>query len=395
MSEALSANHSPLSLYIHLPWCLHKCAYCDFNSHATDANAFPEQDYVNALINDLKQSSEAIKQRQVQSIFIGGGTPSLFSATSIENILIACHDHTQLNSQCEITIETNPGTFEYQKFADFLTTGVNRISIGVQSLNNKHLKALERIHTREEAIIAVETAHKIGFKNINADLMFGLPEQIVLEALQDIQTLCELPLTHISYYQLTLEPNTVFHRFPPSLPNEDTLWEIQNNGLNMLCDYGYERYEVSAYAQNNLHCLHNVNYWQYGDYLGIGAGAHSKLTTEKSIIRHQRTRQPDSYMKAVSNNTHVLKEHAVDEHSCIFEFMLNNLRLTQGFTVQSFSQFTGLSWATVEEKIQAYTQEGLLEQTDDHIRASALGYRYLDELTQRFLPEVGPEVRPK
>lgn len=387
MNESLSAIHPPISLYIHLPWCLHKCAYCDFNSHATEPNSFPEQTYVDALIKDLTQSSDAIKHRHVQSIFIGGGTPSLFSPASIESILIACHDCTQLNPQCEITLETNPGTFEYHKFADFLSAGINRISIGVQSLNNRHLEALERIHTNEEAITAIETAHKIGFKNINADLMFGLPEQTVPQAQQDIQTLCELPLTHISYYQLTLEPNTVFHRFPPSLPTEDVLWEIQNNGLNILNEHGYNRYEVSAYAQNNMQCLHNVNYWKYGDYLGIGAGAHSKLSAQNTISRHQRTRQPESYIKAVTNNTHVVQEHVVDKDSVIFEFMLNNLRLAQGFSMQSFSQLTGLSWSLVEPQIQSYIQEGLLEQSDNLFRASEQGYRYLDELTQRFLPD--------
>ena len=386
MNEAAPAIHSPISLYIHLPWCLHKCAYCDFNSHATNADAFPEQAYVDSLIKDLSLSAETIQQRKIQSIFIGGGTPSLFSPESIEQILLACRTATCLDQHCEITIETNPGTFEYQKFAEYLDIGINRISIGVQSLNNNHLKALERIHDRQEAISAIETAHKIGFKNINADLMFGLPNQSINQAQQDIQTLCDLPLTHISYYQLTLEPNTVFYRFPPELPDEDTLWAIQNNGMEILSQSGYQRYEVSAYARNDLQCLHNINYWRFGDYLGIGAGAHSKLTTTEGIIRNQRMRQPDSYMRAALTNSHILNQHVVDADSIIFEFMLNNLRLTQGFTAQSFTHFTGLDWPHIDTQMKRQVEEGLIEKIDDYYRATSLGYQFLDELTQRFLP---------
>lgn len=386
MNEA-TAEHSPISLYIHLPWCLHKCAYCDFNSHAVKGDSYPEQAYVTALISDLTQSAPSITNRQVRSIFIGGGTPSLFSPVSINNILDACNELTNLDSKCEITLETNPGTFEYQKFKDFLAAGINRISIGVQSLNNNHLKALERIHNAEEAITAIETANNIGFKNVNADLMFGLPTQTVHEAQEDIQALCKLPLTHISYYQLTLEPNTVFYRYPPTLPDEDTLWSIQTYGSEILSDYGYQQYEVSAYAREGMQCSHNTNYWQFGDYLGIGAGAHSKLTIDNKIIRNQRSRQPDSYIKAVRTNTHVLQEHIVDTDALIFEFMLNNLRLTKGFTTQTFLSSTGLDWTSAEPQIEKLVKDGLIDYENNHFRASKLGYRYLDELTQRFLPD--------
>ena len=387
MGETVTAIHAPLSLYIHLPWCLHKCAYCDFNSHATQADSFPEQAYLDALVTDLTRSSHAIKQRGVQSIFIGGGTPSLFSPSSIEALLDACHKLIRLNTNCEITLETNPGTFEYQKFSEFLAAGINRLSIGVQSLNNHYLKTLERIHSKEEAICAIETAHTLGFKNINADLMFGLPGQSVKDAHNDIQALCELPLTHISYYQLTLEPNTVFYRFPPSLPSDDTVFTIQNNGIDTLAKHGFIRYEVSAYARKHKQCMHNTNYWRFGDYLGIGAGAHSKLTSTQEIIRHQRVRQPDSYIQAVSANTHIINEHKLDKDTLIFEFMLNNLRLTQGFTPEAFTESTELDWSLVAPRIRAYIDEGLMEMVEHHYRASAHGYQFLDELTQRFLPD--------
>lgn len=386
MNEASTAIHLPISLYIHLPWCLHKCAYCDFNSHATDMDSLPEQSYLQALLADLHYATKTIAQREVQSIFIGGGTPSLFSPASIEKILVACQQSIRLHPDCEITLETNPGTFEYQKFSEFLAAGVNRLSIGVQTLNDKHLKSLERIHDRQEAINAIQTAARIGFTNINADLMFGLPKQSINDALEDIQTLCELPLTHISYYQLTLEPNTVFHRFPPDLPDEDTNWTIHNNGIEVLAKHGFERYEVSAYAHHDLQCVHNMNYWQFGDYLGIGAGAHSKLTTANGITRSQRVRQPNSYMQTVSTNSHIIQEHNIESEALIFEFMLNNLRLTEGFKAQGFTYFTGLEWSEVEPRILAFIEDGLLEKSHGYYRATPLGYRFLDEVTQRFLP---------
>lgn len=382
---------SPVSLYIHLPWCLHKCAYCDFNSHATNANEFPEHQYVSQLIADLTLASSLISNRQIKSIFIGGGTPSLFSPESINNILAACKELTNIQTACEITLETNPGTFESQKFAEFLSAGVNRVSIGAQSFNNDCLVALERIHDREEALLAIHTANHIGFKNINVDLMFGLPTQTIDSAIADVTTVCEMPITHVSYYQLTLEPNTIFHRFPPALPSEDTVWEIQSKGMHMLTEAGFERYEVSAYAYKGMQCVHNTNYWQYGDYLGIGAGAHSKLTTKEGIIRQQRTRQPTSYIHAVETNSHIVQDHLVDSDSLLFEFMLNNLRLNKGFSIHDFTQTTGISWPSVEAKIRGLIDEGLLEQSHNEdcsmmFRASPHGYQFLDELTQRFLP---------
>ena len=386
MESAYLILQQPVSIYIHLPWCLHKCAYCDFNSHATAPNQFPEQQYTQQLIADLTQAAPLIDGREVQSIFIGGGTPSLFSPESIAKILAACARLTQLKPECEITLETNPGTFEYQKFAEFLSAGINRISVGAQSFNNEHLTSLGRIHDASEAINALETAHEIGFKHINVDLMFGLPNQSVEDALVDIQMACRQNVDHISYYQLTLEPNTIFHRYPPKLPNEDTNYDIQVNGLQALEDAEYRRYEVSAYAQADAQCVHNTNYWQYGDYLGAGAGAHSKITTKEGILRNQRTRQPDSYIQAVIDRSHVLQQHLVDSDQLIFEFMLNNLRLVDGFTSETFTRTTGLCWSLAEHQVNAQIQQGLMEKTKHLYRASSHGYQYLDELTQRFLP---------
>ena len=386
MENAHSMLQQPVSIYIHLPWCLHKCAYCDFNSHATDKTQFPEQQYTNQLITDLSLTAPLIAGRKVQSIFIGGGTPSLFSAQSIERILSECHRITQVTHDCEITLETNPGTFEYQKFSDFLAAGINRISIGVQSFNNQYLTALGRIHNANDAINAVQTADKIGFKNINVDLMFALPGQSLQDALKDVQMACAQPVNHISYYQLTLEPNTIFHRFPPKLPDDDTSWEIQTKGIEILKNAGFQRYEVSAYSQPDQQCIHNTNYWQYGDYLGIGAGAHSKITTSDGVLRNQRTRQPNSYMQAVSSHSHVIQQHMVSSDQLIFEFMLNNLRLTNGFSSSTFTQTTGLTWSQVEKQIQQRIDEGLIEKSHHQFQATPLGYQFLDDLTQKFLP---------
>ena len=386
MESAHSIPPLPLGLYIHLPWCLHKCAYCDFNSHATQANAFPEKQYTEKLITDLSLAAPTIAQRPVQSIFIGGGTPSLFSPESIDAILTACKQHTYVASDCEITLETNPSTFEFQKFSEFFHCGVNRISVGAQSFNNIYLTALGRIHNASEAMTALETAHKIGFSNINVDLMFGLPEQTFDDAINDVKIACQQAVNHISYYQLTLEPNTIFHRFPPKLPTEDISWEIQTQGIQTLEEAGYQRYEVSAYSYQDAMCIHNTNYWRYGDYLGIGAGAHSKITTSEGVIRHQRTRQPDSYISAVDKQSHILNSHTVTSDDRVFEFMLNNLRLVKGFTIDTFSKSTGISWLNIEQKIEQFIHEGLLVKEGSNIKASTLGYQFLDELTEKFLP---------
>ena len=380
----------PLSLYIHLPWCLHKCAYCDFNSHAAKAGAFPEQDYTQQLITDLIQTCAALNHRPVQSIFLGGGTPSLFSPRSIDAILTACKQFTAPAEDCEITLEANPGSYEVARFAEFLACGVNRLSIGVQSFNDRCLNALGRIHNGRDALNAIQSAQQTGFNNINIDLMFALPRQSLAGAIEDMAIACRQNVAHISYYQLTLEPNTVFYRFPPPLPDQETSWQIQQRAIEQLAAAGLQRYEVSAYCRPGAHCIHNANYWQYGDYLGLGAGAHSKLTFAQGAVRQQRPRQPSSYMQAVRDNRQVINAHSVSEDEMIFEFMLNNLRLVDGFTERHFAAVTGLAFSAVDAKINACVKQGLLERQDQRIKASSLGYRFLNNITEQFLPDKQP-----
>ncbi len=378
---------SAVGLYIHLPWCLHKCAYCDFNSHAVAADALPESDYTQALIEDLKLASADIKDRAVQSIFIGGGTPSLFSAGAIETLLQACRQYTRVTAACEITLETNPGTFEYQKFKDFHAAGINRLSIGAQSFNDVYLQSLGRIHAAAEALRAIDIAAAIGFNNINIDIMFGLPRQTLADAIKDVYIAVQQPVQHISYYQLTLEPNTIFHRFPPPIPDSDKQWEIQEHALQLLAKHHFERYEVSAYARQNQSCVHNKNYWQYHDYLGIGAGAHTKLTLDGVIYRQQRVRQPDSYRRAVYTHKHIIRTHTVRSADQVFEFMLNNLRLSQGFSPTHFEATTSLDWHKIQPVITELIEENLLDYDGMYYKASPLGYRFLDQITAKFLPE--------
>lgn len=387
MSLSPQLLQKDFSLYIHLPWCLHKCPYCDFNSHATQINALPEQRYIESLITDLQQSCQSLQHRKVKSIFIGGGTPSLFSPAAVDTVLTTCKQFFALTPDCEITLETNPGTFEFQKFAEFFDIGINRLSIGVQSFDDKLLQNLERIHASAEAISAIETARAIGFTNINIDLMFGLPEQTSITAGADILQACEQQVDHISYYQLTLEPNTKFYRYPPQrLPDEESCWQMQCNGVQQLHRAGYHRYEVSAYAKDRRQCQHNLNYWQFGDYLGVGAGAHSKITTPEAVTRHQRTRQPESYMNAVGKNEHIVHQRVLTQEELVFEFLLNNLRLVDGFQIESFSHHTGLATPILEQAVDQAIADKLLEIRLRHIRATETGYRFLDELLQRFLP---------
>lgn len=380
--------NKPLGLYIHIPWCLHKCGYCDFNSHATEANAFPEADYVQALISDLIAGKDDLQGRSVRSIFIGGGTPSLFSAQAISTILDACQQQLNLSSDCEITLETNPGTFEGEKFAGFKSAGVNRLSIGVQSFDPAQLKKLERIHGRDEALHTVHTAQQLGFENINIDLMFALPGQTLEQAFDDVAQACALDLLHLSYYQLTIEPNTRFHRFPPVIPSLDQAADIQAAAIAAISDAGYTRYEVSAFSRQGAECRHNLNYWQFGDYLGIGAGAHSKLTVGHQIKRFQRVRQPGSYLTAVAEQKQVIQTRLLGSNDLIFEFMLNQLRLRRGFTAADFEQCTQLSWQdTIAPQIDHLLALGHLQQSAGHYFASEHAYRFLDSLLQEFLVE--------
>ncbi|MFK7815156.1 MAG: radical SAM family heme chaperone HemW [Gammaproteobacteria bacterium] len=383
----------PLSLYVHIPWCIKKCPYCDFNSHEIQSS-LPEDQYVSALILDLKRYAKEMQDREVTSVFIGGGTPSIFKADNIKHLMDAIRNQLTLNASAEITIEANPGTTDQENFLGFRAAGINRISIGVQSFTDSQLQKLGRIHNANNAINAVNTAKQAGFENINIDLMYALPQQDIAAALYDIEQAIQLNPTHISYYQLTIEPNTSFYRQPPSLPDSQASWEIQQNGMELLAEHGYQQYEVSAYARDGNQCLHNINYWQFGDYLGIGAGAHQKLTLKNAserppnrITRCEKPKHPQQYMRSINEAQSTLAFHTLTEKDIIFEFMLNALRLKQGFTKQQFELHTGIPIESINQPLQAHISEGLLVMTNDTIHCSDRGYRFLDDVLQNWLPQ--------
>ncbi len=386
----------PLSLYVHIPWCIKKCPYCDFNSHEIQ-HSLPEEQYVDALILDLIQQAKSVQDRPVISVFIGGGTPSIFSAKSIKRLMDAIGDHLNLNAAAEITIEANPGTTDQENFSGFLDAGVNRISIGVQSFTDSQLQKLGRVHSAENAIAGVKAAKQAGFENFNIDLMYALPQQNVSTALYDIEQAIQLEPTHISYYQLTIEPNTSFYRQPPSLPGTQESWEIQQNGMALLAKHDYRQYEVSAYSKVNSPCLHNINYWQFGDYLGIGAGAHQKLTLYDSsqpklnrITRCEKPKHPQQYMRFINERELALPTHTLTEENIIFEFMLNALRLKQGFTKHQFELHTGLPIEKINNSLQSHISDGLLIKNNNTIHCTERGYRFLDDVLQHWLPQATP-----
>ena len=340
----------PLSLYIHVPWCVRKCPYCDFNSHKSP-DSLPEQDYIDAIIRDLEQEIPFIWGRTVQTIFIGGGTPSLFSAEVYERLFSSLRALLPMSHNAEITLEANPGTVEQQRFADYKAIGINRLSVGVQSFNAQSLTALGRIHDGQQAIKAVETAHKVGFKNLNLDLMFGLPHQTAKTAKEDMETAIALSPSHLSYYQLTIEPNTLFHQQPPTLPDDDPIIDWQIDSQQRMAKAGYRQYEVSAYAKDNQQCRHNINYWQFGDYLGIGAGAHGKVSdaAKQTITRRSKQKQPQAYLSSAGSSDVILTNELIHTKDIGFEFMLNALRLTDGFPTPLFQQHTGLPISQIEK----------------------------------------------
>ena len=374
----------PLSLYVHIPWCVRKCPYCDFNSHEARSGA-PEQDYVRSLIADLELALPQIWGRRVYSIFFGGGTPSLFSARAIDALLAAFRARLNLAADAEITLEANPGTFESAKFRDYRACGVNRLSIGIQSFNPEHLQALGRIHDGEEArrAIGIAQAH---FDNINLDLMYALPRQTLPQAEQDIETAAGFGTTHLSAYHLTLEPNTLFHRYPPPLPDSELAADMQDVVEQRLAGEGYANYETSAFARPGRECRHNLNYWRFGDYLGIGAGAHSKLSFPDRVLRQTRCKQPREYMQKTAAGSPLLEEHALSAKDLGFEFMMNALRLTEGFEPGLFAERTGLALAAVERPLREAVERGLI--TRDHVRIAPTrrGQRFLNDLLQLFLP---------
>jgi oxygen-independent coproporphyrinogen-3 oxidase len=385
----------PLSLYIHFPWCEKKCPYCDFNSHQVkdvgsnvDKNkspGFDEERYIKALIADLETELPRIWGRQVHSIFIGGGTPSLLSANGMNELLSAIRARVNLEPDCEITMEANPGSVEAEKFAGFANAGINRVSLGIQSFQDAQLKALGRIHNGEEAkrAIAIALEH---FKSVNLDLMFGLPNQTLDAARSDIETALSFKTPHLSFYNLTLEPNTYFANFPPKLPNEDEIDAIFEQNLALLEAAGYRRYEVSAYAQKDQECKHNLNYWRFGDYIGIGAGAHGKISFPDKITRQVRERHPETYMKAMESQGNALIEaREISAKDLPFEFMLNTLRLTDGVDTITFSERTGLALSVVSKGLDEASKKGLLDANPNKLKATEQGLRYLNNLQEMFL----------
>ncbi len=374
----------PLSLYIHIPWCVRKCPYCDFNSHEA-RGAFPEQEYVAALIHDLELALPLVWGRKVYSVFIGGGTPSLFSGASIEQILRNVRMLLPLALDAEITLEANPGTVEAERFRQYRDAGVNRLSLGIQSFNDTHLQALGRIHCADEAKRAIEIAQQ-HFDNINLDLMYALPKQTLDEALQDVQTALIFAPQHLSCYHLTLEPNTLFHRHPPSLPDDDTSSDMQQHIEQTLALHGYQHYETSAFAQPERRARHNLNYWKFGDYLGVGAGAHSKLSFRDKIIRQVRYKQPQAYLQQVAADAPLQSEISVSPDDLPFEFMLNALRLNEGFDSTLFSERTSLSLLSIQRELNQAEQRGLLFRDHQRIAPTPLGQRFLNDLLEIFLP---------
>ena len=377
----------PLALYIHLPWCIRKCPYCDFNSHHAP-NHLPEKQYVQALLNDLAQELPYIWGRRLESIFIGGGTPSLFSAESMDELISGIRALLPFRPNIEITLEANPGTFEQEKFNGFREAGINRLSVGIQSFNPQHLQALGRVHNQAEALKAAEVARYAGFNNFNLDLMFGLPQQSLEQALADLQQAIDLQPTHLSWYQLTLEPNTLFYKHPPVLPDDDLLVDMQYAGQALLQQAGYTQYEVSAYAQAGRECRHNLNYWQFGDYLGIGAGAHGKITDPfKQVIRHQKYRQPTQYLQQTELGQARSETQTLTAADLKFEFMLNALRLKSGFDLELFAERTGLSIETLQAPLELAAQKGWLTIDQTHIQTTELGWQFLNTVIQLFLED--------
>ncbi|MGI9289807.1 MAG: radical SAM family heme chaperone HemW [Gammaproteobacteria bacterium] len=376
----------PLSLYAHFPWCVAKCPYCDFNSHSL-RDELPASEYIDALITDLQQFAHEVEGRPVISVFFGGGTPSLFPAAELDRLMTAIRKHVSLANDAEITLEANPGAIEHAAFTDFRKAGINRLSLGVQSLDDNKLKVLGRIHSAADAANAFAEARSAGFSNINLDLMYALPDQSVSEALQDISAVIDMRPEHVSHYHLTLEPNTVFYANPPPLPDDDLAWEIHAACATKLKNSGYDNYEVSAWGRPGHECRHNLNYWHFGDYIGIGAGAHGKLTLGEQIFRTTRPAHPREYLRHMKKPENSGQGQVVQPVDARFEFMLNNLRLRGGFLIEDFESLTGQSRTALEPALSSAIQRGMLEFSDgERIRPTAQGWRFLDDLQGIFLP---------
>lgn len=371
----------PLSLYIHVPWCVRKCPYCDFNSHAIRGE-IPEAAYLAAIIEDLDQDLALVRGRPIDSVFIGGGTPSLMSGEFYQKLFQQLRQRLTFSADAEITLEANPGTLEAGRFEQFRQAGINRLSIGVQSFNPEHLQVLGRIHDREAAESAIKAARAAGFDNFNIDLMHGLPGQTPEQALADLQTALAYEPAHLSWYQLTIEPNTEFFSRPPDLPDDDRLWEIVQRGSDYLRQHGFDDYEVSAWSQPRRESRHNLNYWTFGDYLALGAGAHGKVSlADGDILRYWKTRQPEAYLNRIGSRTSGTEAIALDERP--LEFMMNALRLKQGVEERLYRERTGLPLSSVAVKLEELRKKGLLAQ--QRIQATEQGQRYLNSLLEQFL----------
>lgn len=375
----------PTSLYIHIPWCIRKCPYCDFNSHKSP-DTLPEANYIKALVADFKADLTCFPAREINSIFIGGGTPSLFSATSYESLFIQLQQLIPFADAIEITLEANPGTVEQQRFNDYRQLGINRLSLGIQSFNARHLKALGRIHDDRQAHKALETARQAGFDNINIDLMHGLPKQSVEQGLDDLKTALAYQPEHLSWYQLTIEPNTLFYKQRPALPNEDEACLLEEQGLAILAARNYQRYEISAFCKAGKTAEHNLNYWLFGDYYGIGAGAHGKITmgNAEKIYRTRKQRQPKDYLDP--DKSFLAAKEQLSTDSLLFEFMLNATRLEQAITNSLFSERTGLPFDVLKSLLAKAEQKGLLAINESSWQLTALGRRYTNNLQAMFLP---------
>lgn len=377
----------PLSLYIHFPWCVRKCPYCDFNSHQIKdgSQGFDEQAYLAALRTDLENTLPLVWGRRIHSIFIGGGTPSLLSAAGMDQLLADIRARLPMDADIEITMEANPGTVEADKFAAYAASGINRLSLGVQSFNDQKLAALGRIHNSSDANRAIEIALK-NFKRVNLDLMYALPDQQLFEAVNDLEQALSFGTSHISLYHLTLEPNTLFAKYPPSVPDDDSAFDMQDALLELLNDRGFDRYEVSAFSKPGQRCQHNLNYWSFGDYIGIGAGAHGKISFPDKVIRTIKERHPENYMrKILEENSATIEERVISAKELPFEFMLNALRLTKGIPSEYFAERTGLGMSSISSKLKIAVDKGLLESNPAILAPTPLGLQYLNDLQEIFL----------
>jgi oxygen-independent coproporphyrinogen-3 oxidase len=384
----------PLSLYVHLPWCVRKCPYCDFNSHAIGHGAFPEGEYVAALIRDLRFAAAGAGGRSIRSIFFGGGTPSLFSGTSLGTLLDFICAELQVAGDAEITLEANPGAIEARHFREYREHGINRLSIGIQSLDDGCLKRIGRIHSSAEAVAAVNTARDAGFDNINVDLMYGLPGQLPALAIADLAMATAMPVTHVSWYQLTLEPNTEFHHAPPVLPDDDAVREMEEAGHAVLERAGFRRYEISAFARPGARCRHNLNYWEFGDYLAIGAGAHDKLTNSagNTISRSARHRIPGRYMELAGSTDVIVQARDLRPGERALEFMLNALRLPRGFPLALFRERTGLDAGAIAAPLDHCVRRGWIHVGAGRVTPTPLGLLFLNEALEQFIPKDGAGV---